>query len=332
MVSIGLSLRLEHTHPRTAIDVAVHAEAHGFSGVMAADHFQPWTPEQGQSPFVWSVLAAIGEHTTGDLGPGVTTPSFRWHPAVVAQASATTAALFPGRHWLGIGSGEAINEHVVAQYWPEAPERIDRMFEATDLIRKLFAGSLQHRDVRYSGRFFSMESTRLWTMPDTAPEVLVAASGPVTAKRVGRSADGIITVGAPGDKVPQLLSRFAEGAREAGRDPHTMTKAIQLHLSWAGSAEEAERQALERWPIGAMPFRKSDIRSPYDFKQLARTVRAEDFAGHVLISPDLDEHRDYLQAHIDMGFDRIYLHHVGEDQRAWVEAFGTRVLPGLRLP
>lgn len=331
MVSIGLSLRLEHTHPRTAVDVAVHAEAHGFSGVMAADHFQPWTPEQGQSPFVWSVLAAIGEHTTGDLGPGVTTPSFRWHPAVVAQASATTAAMFPGRHWLGIGSGEAINEHVVAQYWPEAPERIDRMFEATDLIRKLFAGSLQHRDVRYSGRFFSMESTRLWTMPDTAPEVLVAASGPVTAKRVGRSADGIITVGAPGDKVPQLLSRFAEGAREAGRDPRTMTKAIQLHLSWAGSAEEAERQALERWPIGAMPFRKSDIRSPYDFKQLARNVRAEDFAGHVLISPDLDEHRDYIQAHIDMGFDRIYLHHVGEDQRAWVEAFGTRVLPGLRL-
>ncbi|GAA4509818.1 TIGR03557 family F420-dependent LLM class oxidoreductase [Brevibacterium yomogidense] len=331
MVSIGLSLRLEHTHPRTAVDVAVRAEAHGFSGVMAADHFQPWTPEQGQSPFVWSVLAAIGEHTTGDLGPGVTTPSFRWHPAVVAQASATTAAMFPGRHWLGIGSGEAINEHVVAQYWPEAPERIDRMFEATDLIRKLFAGSLQHRDIRYSGRFFSMESTRLWTMPDTAPEVLVAASGPVTAKRVGRSADGIITVGAPGDKVPQLLTRFAEGAREAGRDPRTMTKAIQLHLSWAGSAEEAERQALERWPIGAMPFRKSDIRSPYDFKQLARNVRTEDFAGHVLISPDLDEHRDYIQAHIDMGFDRIYLHHVGEDQRAWVEAFGTRVLPGLRL-
>src|SRR5699024_10185319 len=121
---------------------------------------------------------------------------------------------FPGRHWLGIGSGEAINEHVVAQYWPEAPERIDRMFEATDLIRKLFAGSLQNRDVRYSGRFFSMESTRLWTMPDTAPEVLVAASGPVTAKRVGRSADGIITVGAPGEKVPQLLTRFADGARE----------------------------------------------------------------------------------------------------------------------
>lgn len=330
MVSIGLSLRLEHTHPREAVDLAVLAERHGFSGVMAADHFQPWTPEQGQAPYVWSVLGAIGEHTTGDLGPGVTTPGFRSHPAVVAQASATTAALFPGRHWLGIGSGEAINEHVVAQYWPEAPERIDRMFEAVDLIRRLFAGSLQHRDTRYSGRYFSMESTRLWTMPDTAPEVLVAASGPVAAKRVGRHADGIITVGAPDDRVPQLLTRFAEGARESGRDPRTLTKAIQLHVSWAPSEQEALQQALERWPIGAMPFRKSDIRSPYDFRQLARTVRPEDFEGHVLISSDLDAHRDYIQAHIDMGFDRVYLHHVGADRSAWIEAFGTRVLPGLR--
>lgn len=332
MVSIGLSLRLEHTHPRTAVELAVHAERHGFSGVMAADHFQPWTPEQGQSPFVWSVLSAIGERTTGDLGPGVTTPAFRWHPAIVAQASATTATMFPGRHWLGIGSGEAINEHVVAPYWPEAPERIDRMFEAVDLIRKLFTGSLQNRDVRYAGKFFTMESTRLWTMPDTAPEVLVAGSGPVTAKRIGRSADGIITVGAPGDKVPQLLTRFAEGAREAGRDARTMPKVIQLHHSWAPSAEEATRQAVERWPIGAMPFRKSDIRSPYDFKQLARNVRTEDFEGHVLISPDLEEHRAYIQSHIDMGFDRIYLHHVGEDQRGWLEAVGARVLPELRIP
>lgn len=331
MASIGLSLRLEHLPPRDAVDLAVHAESHGFSGVMAADHFQPWTPEQGQAPFVWSVLAAIGEHTTGDLGPGVTTPSFRWHPAVVAQASATTAALFPGRHWLGIGSGEALNEHVVAQYWPEAPERIDRMFEAVDLIQRLFAGSLQHRDVRYAGTHFTMESTRLWTMPEVAPPILVAASGPVAARRVGRHADGIITVGAPGDRVPQLLARFDEGAREAGRDPASLTRAIQLDVSWASTGQEATEQALALWPNGAMPFRKSDIRSPYDFRQLARTVRAEDFAGHVHISSDLDAHRAYIQAHLDMGFDRIYLHHVAADPRSSITAFGEEVLPELRL-
>ena len=332
MASIGLSLRLEHVAPRDAVELAVHAERHGFSGVMAADHFQPWTPEQGQAPFVWSVLGAIGEHTTGDLGPGVTTPSFRLHPAVVAQASATTAALQPGRHWLGIGSGEALNEHVVAQYWPEAPARIDRMFEAVDLIKRLFAGSLQNRDVRYTGKHFTMESTRLWTMPATAPDILVAASGPVAAKRVGRHADGIITVGAPGDRVPQLLARFDEGAREAGRDPDALIRAIQLDVSWAGTHDQATRQALDLWPNGAMPFRKSDIRSPYDFRQLARTVRAEDFDGHVFISPDLDAHRAYIQEHLDLGFDRIYLHHVAADPRAAIAAFGESVLPALRMP
>lgn len=330
MVTIGLALRLEHIGPREAVELAAHAEALGFSGTMVADHFQPWTPEQGESSFVWSVLAGIGEHTVGDLGPGVTTPAFRWHPAVVAQASATTAAMYPGRHWLGIGSGEALNEHIVGAYWPEAPDRINRMFEAVDLIRRLFQGSLNDRDIRHSGTYFRMESTRLWTMPETPPDIMVAASGPVTAKRVGKSADGLITVGAPGGRVLHLLERFAQGAREAGKDPDCMPKAIQLHLSWAPTEAEAHQQALSRWPNGAMTFRKSDIRSPFDFKQLARSIRPEDFEGHVMISSDLEKHRAYIQAHIDMGFNRIYLHDVGADRRRWVEVFGTQVLPHLR--
>ena len=131
-LSIGYAAMLEQFHPTEAIELAVHAESRGFSGVMAADHFQPWVPAQGQSAFVWNVLAALGERTRGDIGPGVTAPTFRWHPAMVAQASATLAAMYPGRHWLGLGSGEALNEHVVAGYWPEAPERINRMFEAID--------------------------------------------------------------------------------------------------------------------------------------------------------------------------------------------------------
>src|SRR5688572_31280476 len=129
---------LERFPPAEAVEYAALAEAHGFRGTMASDHFQPWVPSQGESSFVWSVLAAIGARTTGDLGPGVTTPTFRMHPAVVAQAAATQAALYPGRTWLGIGSGDALNEHIVGQYWPEAPERINRMFEAIDLIKKLF--------------------------------------------------------------------------------------------------------------------------------------------------------------------------------------------------
>jgi coenzyme F420-dependent glucose-6-phosphate dehydrogenase len=327
---IGYAAMLERFPPAEAVALAALAESHGFTGVMATDHFQPWVPAQGESSFVWSVLAAIGERTTGDLGPGVTTPSFRMHPAVVAQASATLGALYPARHWLGIGSGEALSEHIVGVYWPEAPERINRMFEAVDMIKRLFAGSLAGRDVRHSGQYFKLESTRLWTMPDAAPPIFVAASGPVTARRAGRTVDGFITTGAPTDRLAPLLTRFEEGAREAGRNPTTMPKVLQLHLSWAPTDEEAMRNALREWPNGGMRFPRSDIRSPFEFEQLARTVRPEDFEGRMVVSADLDVHRADIQRHLDLGFDRIYLHNVGRNQAEFLEVFGRDVLPGLR--
>src|SRR5659263_629931 len=180
---IGYAAALEQFHPTEILEYAAFAEANGFSGVMAADHFQPWVPAQGQSSFVWNVLSALGMATRGDLGPGVTAPTFRWHPAMVAQASATLEAMFPGRHWLGIGSGEALNEHIVGQYWPEAPERINRMFEAIEIITKLFTGSLAGKDVKHIGSYYKLESTRLWTMPATPPPIYVATGGPVTARR-----------------------------------------------------------------------------------------------------------------------------------------------------
>ena len=327
---IGYAAMLERFPPAEAVTLAALAESHGFRGVMATDHFQPWVPAQGESSFVWSVLAAIGERTTGDLGPGVTTPSFRMHPAVVAQASATLGSLYPGRHWLGIGSGEALNEHVVGAYWPEAPERINRMFEAVDVIKRLFAGSLAGRDVRHSGTYFKLESTRLWTMPDAAPKIFVAASCPVTARRAGRNVDGFITTGAPTDRLAALITRFEEGAREGGRDPARMPKVLQLHLSWAPTDEQAMRNALREWPNGGMRFPRSDIRSPFEFEQLARTVRPEDFEGRMVVSADPDLHRADIQRHLDLGFDRIYLHNVGRNQAEFLEVFGRDVLPGLR--
>jgi len=161
MAQVGLTAALEQFHPREIIDHCVLAEEHGFRGVMAADHFQPWVPAQGEAAFVWNVLAALGERTEGDMGPGVTCPGFRFHPAIVAQAAATQEAMYPGRSWLGLGSGEALNEHIVGGYWPEAPERVTRLFEALDLIKKLFTG----KDVKHDGQFFKMHKTRLWTMP-----------------------------------------------------------------------------------------------------------------------------------------------------------------------
>jgi coenzyme F420-dependent glucose-6-phosphate dehydrogenase len=327
---IGYAVMLERFPPADAVALAALAERHGFRGTMASDHFQPWLPSHGQSGFVWSVLGAIGQATTGDFGPGVTTPSFRMHPAVVAQASATLAAMHPGRHWLGIGSGEAINEHVTGTYWPEPAERIARMFEAIEVIRKLFAASAAGRDVRHSGEFFKLESSRLWTMPERAPEILVATQGPVTARRAGRTVDGLITTNAPADRLAALLARFAEGAREGGRDASRMPKVLQLNLAWAPTDEEAMADALAEWPIGALRFPRGDIRSPFEVEQLARTVRPEDFAGRMVVSADPDVHRANLQRHLDLGFTRIYLHNAGRDQARFLEVFGRDVLPGLR--
>ena len=248
---------------------------------------------------------------------------------MVAQASATLAAMYPGRHWLGLVSGEALNEHVVGGYWPEAPERINRMFEAIDIINKLFTASIAGKDVKHSGQYFTLESTRLWTMPEVAPEILVATAGPVTAKRAGRNADGLITVGAPLEKISGLFARFADGAREAGKDPDTMPKVLQVHLSWADTDERAMANALTEWPNGGMKFPKADIRSPHDFEQMAKLVRPEDFEGRMVISADPDAHRAAIQRYLDLGFDRVYLHNVGRNQREWIEVFGREVLPKL---
>jgi G6PDH family F420-dependent oxidoreductase len=325
MAQVGYAAMMEQFHPRQLVDFCQAAEAAGFSGIMAADHLQPWTPQQGQAGYVWAFMAAAAERTRGDIGPGVTCPSFRSHPAVIAQAAATMAAMFPRRFWLGLGSGEALNEHVVAGYWPEVGERISRMFEAIEIIRDLFSG----KEVKHRGEFYRMESVRLWTMPEQPPPIYVATAGPVTAEKTGRLCDGLITVGAPEEKIEGVFARFEKGAREAGKDPSSMPRILQLHLSWAPTDEDALRQAMSEWPNGGMKFPKADIRSPNDFAQMAKLVRPEDFQGRMLISSDPDLHRKEIQRFIDMGFNRVYLHNVGRNQKEWIECFGREVLPKL---
>ena len=213
----------------------------------------------------------------------------------------------------------------MAGYWPETPERINRMFEAIEIIRKLFTG----KDVKHDGRNFKLETTRLWTMPNVPPPIYIATAGPVTAKRTGALADGLITVGAPEGKIEMIFDKFEEGAREAGKDPAAMPKILQLHLSWAETDELAVRNAMVEWPNGGMKFPKADIRSPGDFEQMAKLVRPEDFAGRMVMSADLEVHRKEIQKFLDIGFDQIYLHNVGRNQAEWIEAFGREVLPGL---
>jgi coenzyme F420-dependent glucose-6-phosphate dehydrogenase len=329
MATIGYAAMFEQFHPSDLLKWSRQAEDTGFGGIMASDHFHPWTPEQGQSGFVWAWMGALGAQTSRvSFGPGVTAPGFRYHPAILAQASATLAAMFPGRFWLGIGAGEALNEHIVGRYWPEAPTRLLLLEEAIDVIQRLFSG----KSVRYSGTYITLENARLYTLPATPPPIYIATSGPVNSERTGRIADGIITVGASDDKIRGLLERFEKGAREAGKNAAAMPRIIQLHVSWADSREAAVAQAVREWPNGGMAFPKADIRNPEDFAAMAKVVRPEHFEGRVFISADLGEHTAHLQHYIDLGFDEVYVHNVGRNQEAFIAAYGREVLPRLRWP
>jgi G6PDH family F420-dependent oxidoreductase len=273
-------------------------------------------------------MGSLGSSTKQmTFGPGVTCPSFRYHPAVVAQASATLGAMYPGRFWLGVGSGEALNERVVGGVWPEPHVRLKMMQEAIDIIKKLFSGDVAKHD---DGTYFTMERVRMWTLPKEPVPIYVATAGPVTARWTGQYCDGLITPGAGLDKLRMLLGKFEEGARAAGKDPAKMPKLLQLHLSWADTYEDALQNAMTEWPNGGMPFPKQDIRSPEDFAEIAKLVKPENFKNRMLISPDLDEHREYIQRFVDLGFDEIHVHNVGRNQEQFIKAFSEQVIAKLK--
>ncbi len=325
MPPIGLSAALEQFHPNDLLEHCKFAEAHGFQGVMAADHFQPWVPAQGQNAFAYSWMGALGMVTKGDFGPGVTCPSFRTHPSQIAQAAATLGAMFPERFWLGLGSGELLNENVVGSVWPEPVVRFEMLQEATEIIQRLLSG----KEARFRGRYFTMNKVRLWTLPPSPVPIYIAATGPQTVRWAGKQCDGLITPGASPEKLRGILENFATGAREAGKDPATMPRLLQLHVSWAPTYEEALQNALVEWPNGGMNFPKQDVRSPEDFAAMAKLVRPEHFKGRVLISADLEEHRAHLQGFFDLGFNAIYVHNVGRNQLEWIKAYGEHVIPKL---
>ncbi len=328
MTKIGYAAMLEQFHPTDLLEWCAQAEDAGFAaGFMVSEHFHPWTPEQGQSAFAWSFMGALGQRTTLRFGTAVTCPGFRYHPAVIAHAAATLGAMYPGRFWLGLGAGEWLNEHVIGGEWPEIGVRSAMLFEAIEVIGKLFSG----RVVKHDGDHFTMESAKLYTRPDEPPPIYVATSGPINAERTGRLAGGMITVGAADEKIGRLFERFEKGAREAGKDPAAMPRLLQIHVSWARTQDEALDNAMREWPNGGMNFPKQDIRSPEDFAAMAKLVRPEHFENRVLISADPDEHAAHVQKFIDMGFDEVHLHNVGRNQSEFIRVFGERVLPQLRL-
>jgi coenzyme F420-dependent glucose-6-phosphate dehydrogenase len=331
MTTIGYAAMLEQFHPTDLLDWCAQAEAAGFeAGFMVSEHFHPWTPEQGQSAFAWSFMGALGQRTSLPFGTAVTCPGFRYHPAVIAHAAATLGAMYPGRFYLGLGAGEALNEHVIGGVWPEVPIRSAMMFEAIEVINKLFSGAVS----RHDGKYFTLERAKLYTRPpdDQTVPIYVATAGPVNAKKTGKFADGIITVGAADEKMGMIREKFAEGAREVGKDPSTAPMLLQIHVSWASTEQEAIDNAMTEWPNGGMAFfPKQDIKNPEDFAGIAKLVRPEDFQNRVLISSDLEVHRDHIQKYVDMGYDEIHLHNVGRNQAEFIDVFGKQVIPNLRL-
>jgi coenzyme F420-dependent glucose-6-phosphate dehydrogenase len=326
MAQIGYAAMLEQFHPNDLLDWCVQAEEAGFdAGFMVSEHFHPWTPQQGQAAFAWAFMGALGLRTSLRFGTAVTFPGFRYHPAVVAHAAATLGAMFPGRFWLGLGAGEALNEHILGLEWPEVNVRSEMLFESIEIISKLFEGKV----VKHRGKHFKLESAKLYTRPDMPVPIYVATSGPVNAKRTGKYAQGMITVGAADEKIKLLWMECDAGCAEVGKP--TIPKLLQLHVSWARTEEEALDNAMREWPNGGMAFPKQDIKNPEDFAAMAKLVRPEDFKNRVLISADLEQHLEHVQKYVDMGFDEVHLHNVGRNQAEFIEVFGREVLPNLRL-
>jgi coenzyme F420-dependent glucose-6-phosphate dehydrogenase len=326
MGSIGYAASFEQFHPNDMLEWCKLAERNGFSVVTASDHFHPWVPSQGHSAFVWSWMGALGATTGLRFGTGVTPPGYRYHPAVLAQAAATLEAMYPGRFFLGLGAGEALNEHIIGEYWPEAPTRLERLVESIEIIERLFSGKV----VKHQGTHFRVESAKLYTLPEAPPPIYVATSGPIMAGRTGRLTDGIITVGAADEKVRMLMDRFDKGARDAGKDPSTMAKILQVKVSYAATDQDAIDMAVRDWPNGGMNFPKADIRTPEDFEAMAKLVRPDNFKNRVLTTADLSLHTAYLQHWIDLGFKEIHIHNVNREQESFIKAYGDQVIPNLQ--
>jgi coenzyme F420-dependent glucose-6-phosphate dehydrogenase len=316
-MEIGFTLSCEEHRPRDLIAQAQRAEEVGFTFASISDHFHPWVGEQGQSPFAWTVIGGVGASTSRlKLMTGVTCPLLRYHPALVAQMAATAGDLMPGRFLLGLGSGEALNEHVVADRWPPPEVRQEMLQEAVEVIRQLWSGGVQ----TYRGRHYLVENARIYTLPSQLPPILVAAGGPKAARLAARVADGLITT-SPDETV---LKAFAD-AGGAGKP-----KVGQVHVCWAATEQEAAGIAERRWPNSAVPTDLTwEIPLPEHFEALAKVMRPGSVASSMACGPDPDKHLASIRKYREAGFDMLSVHQVGPDQEGFFRFYQAEVLPRL---
>ena len=312
-IRFGYALSSEEHRPLDLVRNARLAEEAGFDFAMISDHYHPWIDRQGQSPFVWSVIGGIAATTDRiTIGTGVTALTHRIHPAILAQATATAADMLPGRFWFGVGTGEALNEHILGDPWPEHERRVEMLEEAVEIIRALWQGKLySHR-----GDHYDVVRARIYTVPDELPPILIAASGPEAAKLAGRIGDGLVATGP--DK--EIIGAYSGNGPRVG----------QVSVCWADDEQSARRTALEWWPTGAIKGDASqELSLPSSFESLAEMVTEDQVAESISCGPDPEVHLAKIQAYIDAGFDHVYLHQIGPDQAGFFRFAESELLPRL---
>lgn len=317
MTRFGCFLSCEEFGPRQLVEQARMAEQAGFDELWISDHYHPWNDEQGQSPFVWSVVAAVGQVTSLPVQTAVTCPTVRLHPAVTAQAAATTAVLLSGRFRLGVGSGEALNEHILGGPWPRAAERLEMLEEAVHIMRELFTG----REISHRGRHYQVENARLYTVPDEPVPVDVSGFGPAAIELAGRIGDGFVTVRPDAEDVGLFRKSGGEGKTVRGG-----TK-----VCWSRDREAAVDLALRKWAPNLLPGELSQILpNPRHFEQASELVTRAQAAASFVCGDDVDEHLRTLTGFVDAGFDTVFVSQIGPEQRGFFDFYRDRVLPELR--
>lgn len=316
---IGFHASHEQFAPSKLLEYTIAAEQAGFACMMSSDHFKPWSRAQGHSGYSWSWLGAAMARTRFPVGV-ICAAGYRYHPAVVAQAAATLAEMFPERFWFALGSGERVNEDVTGLPWPSKPERNEKMKECAQIIRALLKGER----VTHRGSVTVVDG-ELYSRPKTVPPVLGAAVTESTAEFVGRWSDGLLTVSGKPDNVRKVIEAFRRGGGE-GKPIH-----LQVTLNWAPTEAQALQGAFEHWRFVTLGGDIGwELRSPDDYDTATRFVRPEDMRESVLISADLSRHAAWLQEYAELGVDNVYLHQVDLNQRGFIEAFASKVLPALR--
>jgi G6PDH family F420-dependent oxidoreductase len=317
VAKLGYTLSSEEFDAPSLAALAERAEQAGFAFASISDHFHPWVDAQGESPFVWGTLGAISQRTERiELITGVTCPTTRIHPAIVAQAAATAASLLPGRFSLGVGTGENLNEHVLGDRWPGVVERQDRLEEAIEVIRELWRGKL----VSHRGKHFTVENARLYSRPEQPPPLLVAVAGEKSVELAARAGDGLVGTAPVAESIEQFRSAGGEGKPTYG----------QLHVCWAEDEEAAKKTALEQWPNGAISGSYFlELPLPAHFEQAAEVLDADDVAESVVCGPDPERHRAAIREYVDAGYDHVYVHQVGPDQEGFFDFYEREVLQRL---